>query len=163
MIAATFIVEFMYKKSLKILFVVINIIVVSTVFVCLIKQDNIKQTEREFDMTKEYTMIKFPQCTINTQDYIKELKAIEKTSKELNIPYVKRTYYFGSGIDYKNYNYSNNFRKVLFESNTLRKSGLSKKFGVNFKDNMIYSTEKNINAIKIKNIVMSTLLLNIFL
>ena len=140
----------MYKKSLKILFVVINIIVVSTVFVCLIKQDNIKQTEREFDMTKEYTMIKFPQYTINTQDYIKELKAIEKTSKELNIPYVKRTYYFGSGIDYKNYNYSNNFRKVLFESNTLRKSGLSKKFGVNFKDNMIYSTEKNINAIKIK-------------
>lgn len=139
----------MYKKSLKIIFVIINIVVVVLVFAYFVKQDNIEKTEREFSMDEDYSMVKFPNYANNTKDYIKELEAIEKTSRQLHIPYVKRTYYFGSGMNYKNYKYSNNIPEVCFEANNLENSVLRKNFSINLENGKIYSTQKYNNSIKI--------------
>lgn len=139
----------MYKKSLKIIFVIINIVVVVLVFAYFVKQDNIEKTEREFSMDEDYSMVKFPNYANNTKDYIKELEAIEKTSRQLHIPYVKRTYYFGSGMNYKNYKYSNNIQEVCFEANNLENSILRKNFSINLENGKIYSTQKYNNSIKI--------------
>ena len=137
----------MYKKILKMCFILVNIIAASLWLVYIISQYNNTEATKEFDLTNDYAQLGFPKYQTTNDDYRKQLKAIQKTSDELNVPYMKRTYYLGSGTNYEEYDYNRHTQNVLFEVSDLNTTALKNNFGINFENGEKYST-KDLDGVK---------------
>ena len=130
----------LYKKVLKFLFILIDVITVSLWLIYIINQHNNIIAANEFDLTNNYAQLGFPKYQENNVDYFKQLQVIQKTSDQLKIPFLKRTYYLGSGINYEHYNYNKHIQNVLFEVSDLDNTALKNNFNVDFHNGNTYST-----------------------
>ena len=140
----------MFKRILKGV-----LIITSSVLVCLwliffisVHSDNIIQKENNLDSA--YTSLTLPLKITSNREYRQIVKSIDETSRQLNVPYVKRSWYQGHGLGNYRVNYAQTVDDITFEVSNMSHTALQANFDVALEKNKTYSTKRIRNAVQIK-------------
>ncbi|MCZ3621996.1 hypothetical protein [Lactobacillus mulieris] len=140
----------MFKKSLKFIFILLNMIVASLFLIYSINQYSDTHNLKQFDISADYTPFQLPEPASTTHDYLHQLAVIKKTSQKMQIHFLKRSYFTGYNSGSK-FNYNTFKQNVLFESDNLSNSLLSNYFGHHFQSGKVYSTAAKSNSLRLKS------------
>ncbi len=140
----------MFKKSLKIIFILLNMVVASLFLSYSIKQYSDIHVINQFDISADYTPFQLPEPASTTHDYLRQLAVVKKTSQKMQIHFLKRTYFTGYNSGSK-FSYNTFKQNVLFESDNLSDSLLSNYFGPHFQSGKVYSTAAKSNSLRLKS------------
>lgn len=140
----------MFKKSLKFIFILLNMIVASLFLIYSINQYSDTHNLKQFDISADYTPFQLPEPASTTHDYLHQLAVIKKTSQKMQIHFLKRSYFTGYNSGSK-FSYNTFKQNVLFESDNLSDSLLSNYFGHHFQSGKVYSTAAKSNSLRLKS------------
>lgn len=131
---------YMYKKVLRFFLTLTNLLIAVLAIYLVITQDNNSKIVQRANLDNNFTQIGLPKYPTSNAEYKKLIQAFQDTSKELNIPVIKKTTYQGA----------NNKRFINFEVSNLSTTLLSQNFNRSFQNGRTYSTKKLVNSIPLK-------------
>lgn len=130
----------MYKKILRIFLTLTNLLIAFLAIYLVISTDNNAKILQRTILDESFTQIGLPKYPTSNSEYQKIVQAFQDTSKELNIPIIKKIGYQGAG--------GNEF--INFEVSNLSTTSLSQNFNQHFQNGKTYSTKKLSNSMPLQ-------------
>ncbi|BDR59761.1 hypothetical protein [Lactobacillus xylocopicola] len=131
----------MFKQFLKWVLVITSAVTVFLWLFFMIDRHNNVMNQSKNNLDNFYIQLGLPIKATTNAKYKKIVDDISETSKQLNIPFLKRTNYKGGGLKTKKVDYAKYIDDTVFEVSDLNSSDLANIFKIKLKNGNEYSTK----------------------